>query len=303
MVNSQILNFVSESIMNEEVKFRCTYCQALIPWALDKRELGLRPEEDYTVGQVYPYEKCKCGWGKFVLCQGTASEGVAAASAEVTERRLRQTMESARYMKILLDRIEPNPHQPRKFFDAEALGSLADSIAKVGLLEDIVVRPVGERYQIVLGERRWRASNLAGVGTISAKVVDLDDEETRLIALTENIHRENLTQVEEAFAYKHYVDEGKKLTEVGETLGRMGDRVAEKLKVLNTHNYIRYQEERIQKLQETVEHLRSQLDGAKNPTFESKVVGVGEVSEYLNQGYDLMAAVDANHIILRRRVS
>jgi ParB/RepB/Spo0J family partition protein len=172
----------------------------------------------------------------------------------------------------------------------------------VGLLEDIVVRPVGKRYQIVLGERRWRASRLAGVPTIRAKVVDLDDEAARLIALTENIHRENLTQVEEAFAYKQYVDEGKKLTEVGETLGRMGDRVAEKLKVLNTHNYIKYQEERIQKLQETVEQLRSQLDGAQGERYESKVVGVEEVGEYLNQGYDLMAAVDADHIILRRRV-
>ena len=289
--------------MSQEVKFRCTYCQALVPWALDKKALGLKPEENFRVGQVYPYEKCTCGWGKFVLCEGArGASGIAAASAEI-EGRLREKMENARYKRIPLAQIEPNPHQPRKFFDAEALSSLADSIKKVGLLEDIVVRPAKKRYQIVLGERRWRASQLAGCAAISAKVVDLDDEETRLIALTENIHRENLSQVEEAFAYKQYVDEGKKLTEVGETLGRMGDRVAEKLKVLNTHNYIKYQEERIQKLQEMVESLRGQLDGAQNPIYESKVVGVGEVSEYINQGYDLMAAVDSDHIILRRRVS
>jgi ParB family chromosome partitioning protein len=287
--------------MAEEVRFRCTYCQALIPWALDKKELGLKPEETFAAGQVYPYEKCKCGWGKFVLCEGTGVRAAAADGRATTEGRVRAKMESARYVKIPLNQIDPNPHQPRKFFEAEALASLADSIRKVGLLEDIVVRPVGKRYQIVLGERRWRASRLAGAPTISAKVVDLDDEATRLIALTENIHRENLSQVEEAFAYKQYVDEGKKLTEVGETLGRMGDRVAEKLKVLNTHNYIQYQEERIQKLQETVEHLRSELDGAQSERYESKVVGVGEVAEYLNQGYDLMAAVDAEHIIVRRK--
>jgi ParB/RepB/Spo0J family partition protein len=285
-----------------ELRFRCTYCQALIPWALDKKELGLKPEESFVAGQVYPYEKCKCGWGKFVLCEGTGVGSETTASRASAEGRVREKMELARYMKIALDQIDPNPHQVRKFFEAEALASLADSIRKVGLLEDIVVRPVGKRYQIVLGERRWRASRLAGVPTIRAKVVDLADEAARLIALTENIHRENLTQVEEAFAYKQYVDEGKKLTEVGETLGRMGDRVAEKLKVLNTHNYIKYQEERIQKLQETVEQLRSQLDGAQGERYESKVVRVEEVGEYLNQGYDLMAAVDADHIILRRRV-
>jgi len=284
-----------------EVKFRCTYCQALIPWALDKKELGLKPEETFASGQVYPYEKCKCGWGKFVLCEGTGA-GATPDNRTTAEGRVREKMEHSRYMKIPLDQIDPNPHQPRKFFEADALASLADSIRKVGLLEDIVVRPVKKRYQIVLGERRWRASKLAGAPTIRAKVVDLDDEATRLIALTENIHRENLTHVEEAFAYKQYVDEGKKLTEVGETLGRMGDRVAEKLKVLNTHNYIKYQEERIQKLQETVEHLRGELDGAQSERYESKVVGVGEVAEYLNQGYDLMVAVDAEHIIVRRRV-
>jgi ParB family chromosome partitioning protein len=287
--------------MADEVRFRCTYCQALIPWALDKKEVGIKPEETFAAGHVYPYEKCKCGWGKFVLCEGKAADTSATGERTAAEGRVREKMERARYEKIPLDRIDPNPHQPRKFFEADALASLADSILKVGLLEDIVVRPVKKRYQIVLGERRWRASRLAGAATISAKVVDLDDEATRLIALTENIHRENLSQVEEAFAYKQYVDEGKKLTEVGETLGRMGDRVAEKLKVLNTHNYIQYQEERIHKLQETVEHLRSELDGGQDERYESKVVGVAEVAEYLNQGYDLMAAVDAKHIILRRR--
>jgi len=289
--------------MSEEVRFRCTYCQALIPWALDKRGLGLKREEDFRVGQVYPYEKCKCGWGKFVLCEGAGGESAVVAVSAEAEGRLREKMETARYEKVPLGQVEPNPHQPRKFFDAEALSSLAESIKKVGLLEDIVVRPVKKRYQIVLGERRWRASQLAGCATISAKVVDLDDEATRLIAITENIHRENLSQVEEAFAYKQYVDEGKKLTEVGETLGRMGDRVAEKLKVLNSHNYIQYQEERIQKLQEMVENLRGQVDGASIPAYESKVVGMGDVAQYLNQGYDLIAAVDAEHIIVRRKVS
>lgn len=287
--------------MAQQVQFRCNFCQVMIPWVITREELGLKPEEDFQVDEVYPYERCTCGWGKFVVCQGFADAASTQAQAAKPDGRVRERIDQARYAKIPLDQIDPNPYQPRRFFDAEALRSLAESIRTVGLLEDIVVRPAGERYQIVLGERRWRACRLAGVSAINAKVVELDDGAARLIAITENIHREDLTQVEEAFAYKQYVDEGKKLSEVGDYLGKMGDRVAGRLKVLNTHNYIQYQEERIQKLQETVERLRGQLDSAQNLPYESKVVRVGEVAEYLNCGYDLMAAVDADHIILRRR--
>ena len=130
-----------------ELRFRCTYCQALIPWALDKKDLGLKPEESFVAGQVYPYEKCKCGWGKFVLCEGSGAKTGPAEAGTTAEGRVREKMDLARYMKVALDLIDPNPHQPRKFFEAEALASLADSIRKVGLLEDIVVRPVQERRE------------------------------------------------------------------------------------------------------------------------------------------------------------
>jgi ParB/RepB/Spo0J family partition protein len=274
----------------------------MIPWPIGKEELGVKPEEELQIGQVYPYEKCSCGWGKFVLCQQLGETAAVPASAAKPEGRVQKKIEQAKYAKIPLDQIDPNPYQPRKFFAGDALRSLAESIRTVGLLEDIVVRPVGRRYQIVLGERRWRACRLAGASAISAKVVELDDEAARLIAITENIHREDLTQVEEAFAYKQYVDEGKQLSEVGEYLGKMGDRVAERLKVLNTHNYIQYQEERIQKLQEMVERLRGQVHRDHEQPYESKIVGMGEVSEYLNRGYDFVASLDRDHIIVRRRI-
>ena len=289
--------------MAQQVQFRCTFCQSLIPWSIGKEELGLRPEEEFQVGEVYPYEKCTCGWGKFVLCQEIGAAASASGPAMRSEGGIREQVEQSRYAKIPLDQIDPNPYQPRKFFEAEGLRSLAESIRSVGLLEDIVVRRVGERYQIVLGERRWRACRLAGVSVISAKVVELDEEASRLISITENIHREDLTKVEEAFAYKQYVDQGKQLNEVGEYLGRMGDRVAERLKILNTHNYIQYQEERIQKLQEMVENLRSRIHQDSNNPYESRIVGAKEVTRYLDQGYDLVAALDANHIILRRKRS
>jgi len=288
--------------MAQSIEFRCSYCQSLIPWPIAKGEVGLKPEEEFQVGQMYSYEKCSCGWGKFVVCEDLGSRESAASRSELPEGKIRGKINQARYARIPLDQIDPNPYQPRKFFDADTLRSLAESIRNVGLLEDIVVRPVGKRYQIVLGERRWRACRLAGAAEINAKVVELDDEAARLISITENIHREDLTQVEEAFAYKGYVDKGKQLNEVGEYLGKMGDRVAERLKVLNTHNYIRYQEERIQKLQEMVELLRSQHQSDHNPKYESKIVGVGEVTDYLNRGYDVVAALDPERIIVRRKV-
>ena len=288
--------------MAQPVQFRCSYCQSMIPWPIGKEELGVKPEEELQVGQVYPYEKCSCGWGKFVLCQRLGDTASMAEAATKPEERVQKKIDQAKYAKIPLDQIDPNPYQPRKFFEADALRSLAESIRTVGLLEDIVVRPAGKRYQIVLGERRWRACKLAGASVINAKVVELDDEAARLISITENIHREDLTQVEEAFAYKQYVDEGKQLNEVGEYLGKMGDRVAERLKVLNTHNYIQYQEERIQKLQEMVERLRGQVHTDHGQPYESKVVGMDEVTEYLDRGYDFVTSLDRDHIIVRRKI-
>ncbi len=289
--------------MAQRVQFRCNYCQSMIPWAIAKEELGIRPEEEFQLGQVYPYEKCSCGWGKFVLCQELGAAASTHASRAADDGGIRKQIEEGRYARIPLDQIDPNPYQPRRFFESDALRSLAESIRTVGLLEDIVVRPVSERYQIVLGERRWRASRLAGCSTISAKVVALEDEAARLIAITENVHREDLTQVEEAFAYKQYVDEGKQLSDVGEYFGKIGDRVAERLKVLNTHNYIQYQEERIRKLREMVERLRGQVTANHNPTYESKVVALGQITEWLNLGYDLVAVLDREHIIIRRKIA
>lgn len=283
----------------QRIHFHCTFCQFVIPWPISKEELGLKPEEEFQAGQIYPYEKCTCGWGKFIMCEESGNVVRASRPTTKPEGRICEAVEKAKYGKIPLDQIDPNPYQPRKFFDAEALRSLAESIRTVGLLEDIVIRPAGDRYQIVLGERRWRACKLAGINAISAKVVELDDEAAKLISITENIHREDLTEVEEAFAYKHYVDEGKPLSEVGEFLGRMGDRVADRLKILNTHNYIQYQGERIQQLQELVEHLRSQTNQNSNNLFESRIVGINQVTDYLNRGYDVVAVLDAEHIIIR----
>lgn len=98
--------------------------------------------------------------------------------------------------------IEPNPDQPRKHFDSEELDALADSIQKEGLLQPIIVRPQGGKYQIVAGERRWQASKIAGLQLVPVRIVEMDDEQALRVALIENLQRTDLNAIEEARGYK-----------------------------------------------------------------------------------------------------
>jgi ParB family chromosome partitioning protein len=113
-----------------------------------------------------------------------------------------------RVEEIAVERIDPNPYQPRKHFDPERLAELAESIRKHGLLQPIVVVPNGDRYLLVAGERRLRAHQLAQLPTIRAIVapVDLDDVRMRELALVENIQRENLNPIELARAYHELLE-------------------------------------------------------------------------------------------------
>ncbi len=213
------------------------------------------------------------------------------------ETPLMQRVSEAAYRQIPVDTIVPNPEQPRRFFDQEALRALADSIKTIGLLEDILVTPRGDKYLLVLGERRWRASQLAGLATISAKVVELQDVEIRRISLTENIQRENLTAVEEAFAFKHYVDSGLRQKEVGETFGRMQDRVADRLKTLSSHYYIQFQEDRIKELESK---LREAEEKKQTQRYHACVISEGELPSYIEGGYDLVHVLADGRLVVKR---
>ena len=110
--------------------------------------------------------------------------------------------------RLKISMVDPKSDQPRKFFDKEALEQLADSILENGLLQPILVREYAEgRYQIIAGERRFRASKLAGLTEIPAIILDRDDRKAAQIALIENIQRENLNPIEEAMAYKSLAEE------------------------------------------------------------------------------------------------
>ncbi len=103
--------------------------------------------------------------------------------------------------------IEPHPQQPRRHFDEEALAELAASISARGMIQPIVVRPHGDRYQIVAGERRWRAAQRARVHEVPVIIRDFDDTETLEVAILENIQRQDLNAIEEAEAYKRLMEE------------------------------------------------------------------------------------------------
>src|SRR5579871_2375454 len=119
-----------------------------------------------------------------------------------------------------LDLIDPNPDQPRQEFEAEPLELLADSIRTMGVLQPIKVTKRGERYLIVMGERRWRASKLAGCKTIPAVVQDrMSNLDVMVEAIVENNVRRDVTPLEEAIAYQRCLDEGLSVEELAEKLG------------------------------------------------------------------------------------
>lgn len=107
---------------------------------------------------------------------------------------------------IEMDLIHPQENQPRKYFDPELLQELADSIREHGILQPILLRPHGDGYEIVAGERRWRASKMAGVDKMPALVREMDDAKVAEVSLIENLQRADLTVIEEALAYRTMIE-------------------------------------------------------------------------------------------------
>ena len=137
-------------------------------------------------------------------------------------------------VKLKISEIEPNRSQPRKDFDEEALGELADSIAKHGLLQPILVRPLTlGGYEIVAGERRYRASRMAGLTEVPVIIRELTESETMELALIENLQREDLSPLEEAQGYNVLISEhGFTQEEVAKSVGKSRPAVANALRLL-----------------------------------------------------------------------
>jgi ParB family chromosome partitioning protein len=134
---------------------------------------------------------------------------------------------------VLVADVRPNPYQPRSHFDEEALASLAESIREVGVLQPILIRPVEGGYELVAGERRWRAARRVGLQTVPAMVRDTDDASALEHALVENLHRSDLNVLEEAAAYQQLIEDFQ-LTheEVAARVGRSRAAVSNTMRLL-----------------------------------------------------------------------
>ncbi len=135
---------------------------------------------------------------------------------------------------LRITEIEPNRQQPRKNFDDESISLLADSIKQHGIIQPLLVRPYGSSYQIVAGERRWRAARMLGLSEVPVQIKELSDIETMQIALIENLQRENLNPVEEAKGYNELIENYNMTQEdVAKTVGRSRSAVANSMRLLS----------------------------------------------------------------------
>ena len=145
-----------------------------------------------------------------------------------------RTQGSSTINEIAIDQIEANPNQPRREFDEEALQELAVSIKEIGIIQPITLRQVADnRFQIIAGERRWRASQIAGLKAIPAYIRTINDENVMEMALVENIQREDLNAIEIALAYEHLLEEtGMTQEKVSERVGKSRTAITNYLRLL-----------------------------------------------------------------------
>lgn len=141
--------------------------------------------------------------------------------------------ENPDYKVLKWNDIDPDKTQPRKIFDEEALNVLADSITTHGIINPVIVRKVGERYVLIAGERRWRAAKIAGVTDIPAIVKDYDEQQTAVVALIDNLQREDLNTIEEAQGMQRLIDEFNfTQDQVAQSVGKSRPAVANTVRLL-----------------------------------------------------------------------
>jgi len=180
---------------------------------------------------------------------------------------------------IPVARIESNPNQPRMVFDEEALHELAASIREHGVLQPILVRPLGEnRYQLIAGERRWRATREAGLETIPALVEEIDDDTALEISIIENLQREDLSPLEEAAMYDRMIHEhGYSIRKLAEKLGKDKGYLENRLRLANAPEEIR---DLVSLRKDTLSHAYELLkvDDPKKRRKLASQVAAGELS-------------------------
>jgi ParB family chromosome partitioning protein len=133
---------------------------------------------------------------------------------------------------IPLERIDRNPDQPRRVFDSEQMDRLAESIRVHGVLQPVVVRRIGDRFELVVGERRWHAARKAGLETLPAVVAEIDPQDRLEVALVENVQRRDLNPIELGFAFRALADTGATQDEIGQRVGLDRSTIANHMRLL-----------------------------------------------------------------------
>ncbi len=158
---------------------------------------------------------------------------VSSEKTKVVEKVVEKIVEKPVELKVKISKVGPNKEQPRKHFDEDALMELADSIKQYGIIQPLVVQEKNGFYEIIAGERRWRAAKLAGLKEVPVIVKEYSDIEIVEIALIENIQRENLNPIEEALAYKRLLNEfNLKQDEVAERVSKSRTAVTNSMRLL-----------------------------------------------------------------------
>ena len=224
-----------------------------------------------------------------------ASEASSASAGDPVE------VFGAHYKEVAVSAITPNPRQPRRVFDEETLDELAESIRQVGLLQPVVVRAAGPgRYELVMGERRWRAAQRAGLTEIGAIVKQTQDDDLLRDALIENMHRQQLDPLEEAAAYQQLLDDfGATHEELARKIGRSRPHISNTLRLLNLPPAV---QKRVAAGVLSAGHARALLgldDPAAQERLASRIVAEGlsvrDVEEIVSLGGDEAAAPSGAH--------
>lgn len=190
-----------------------------------------------------------------------------------------ESMNNEEIAEIKINEIEPNTRQPRKNFDDEKLAQLAESIKQHGVVQPLIVSRDGGRYKIVAGERRWRASRLAGLKTVPVIIKDLSSKQVMEVALIENIQREDLNPIEEAEAYERLIEEfGMTQEEISVTVGKSRPSIANSVRLLSL-------QEEIRKL--IIEGEISSGHGRAILSIDSKPLQMKAVEEIIKKGLNV----------------
>lgn len=178
-------------------------------------------------------------WGIYMAKRGLGKGLDTLISAEAVKPMMKEETGQAETL-VKITKVEPNREQPRKTFDEDTLQELADSIKQFGLLQPILVQDRKDYYEIIAGERRWRAAKLAGLKEVPVIIRNYTEQEIMEISLIENIQREDLNPIEEAIAYKRLIEEfNLKQDEVAERVSKSRTTITNSMRLLKLCDYVR----------------------------------------------------------------